>query len=46
MATTREQIDSRGKGLLQLLIDNESEMANLMNPSSRNQAGISWARSR
>ena len=34
MATTREQIDSRGQGLLQLLIDNETEMANLMNPSA------------
>ena len=38
MATTREHIDSKGKGLLQLLIDNESEMANVMNPSANNQA--------
>ena len=37
MATTREKIDGRGKNLLELLIDNESDMANLMNPSSRNQ---------
>ena len=37
MATTRERIDSRGRNLLQLLEETESQMANLMNPSSRNQ---------
>ena len=37
MATRREQIDSRGKSLLQLLQDQEGIMANLMNPSSRDQ---------
>ena len=37
MATTREKIDSRGKSLLQLLIDKEDAMSNLMNPSSRDQ---------
>ena len=39
MATRRQQIDSRGKGLLQLLEDSQSEMANLMNPSAQ-PAGI------
>ena len=34
MATTRQQIDSRGKGLLQLLEESQSEMANVMNPST------------
>ena len=37
MATTRDKIDSRGRNLLQLLEETESQMANLMNPSSRNQ---------
>ena len=37
MATTREQIDSRGRNLLQLLIENESALHNVMNPSSRDQ---------
>ena len=37
MATTRERIDSRGRNLLQLLEETQSDMANLMNPSSRNQ---------
>ena len=37
MATTREKIDSRGRSLLQLLIDKEGSMSNLMNPSSRDQ---------
>ena len=37
MATTREQIDSRGKSLLQLLTDNEEAMANVMNPSAKDQ---------
>ena len=39
MATTREQIDSRGKGLLELLVDNQSQIANVMNPSVQ-PAGI------
>ena len=34
MATTREKIDSRGRNLLQLLEETESQMANLMNPST------------
>ena len=37
MATTREKIDSRGRNLLQLLEETESQMANLMNPAARNQ---------
>ena len=37
MATTREQIDSRGRNLLQLLMENESALHNVMNPSSRDQ---------
>ena len=37
MATTREQIDSRGRNLLQLLIENERALHNVMNPSSRDQ---------
>ena len=37
MATTREQIDSRGRNILQLLMENESALHNVMNPSSRDQ---------
>ena len=37
MATTREQIDSRGRNLLQLLIENEDALSNVMNPSSKGQ---------
>ena len=37
MATTREQIDSRGKSLLELLVTKQEEMANVMNPSSKDQ---------
>jgi len=37
MATTREQIDSRGRNLLQLLVENEDALSNVMNPSSKGQ---------
>ena len=37
MATTREQIDSRGRNLLQLLVENEDALSNVMNPSSKDQ---------
>ena len=37
MATTREQIDSRGRNILQLLKESESALHNVMNPSSRDQ---------
>jgi len=33
MATTRQILDTRGKGILELLTDNQSVMSNLMNPS-------------
>jgi hypothetical protein len=37
MATTREQIDSRGRNLLQLLVENEDALSNVMNPSAKDQ---------
>ena len=33
MATTRQILDTRGKNILELLVDNQSVMSNLMNPS-------------
>ena len=38
MATTREQIDSRGASLLQLLIDNEVNLSNVMNPAAKDSS--------
>ena len=35
MATTRENIDTRGANILQLLDDHQDQMSNMINPSAK-----------